>query len=232
MKFTKSSSTRNSTKPARNRNKTKVAGNNQRNGYRGKGRAKTSTSSIKPEDRKVVLFNKPFDVLTQFTDDQGRKTLKDFIDIAGVYAAGRLDRDSEGLLVLTNDGKLQNKIASPEHKTSKCYWVQVEGIPSEEKLQQLRDGVELKDGLTKPAKVKVIEEPNIIWPRVPPIRERQSIPTCWLSLTISEGKNRQVRRMTAHVGHPTLRLVRYRVGNWTIDDIANGEYKVLTGSDI
>lgn len=232
MKFTKSSSTRNSTKSAPNRNKTKVAGNKQRNGYRTKPKAKTTSTSIKPEDRKVVLFNKPFDVLTQFTDDQGRKTLKDFIDIPGVYAAGRLDRDSEGLLVLTNDGKLQNKIASPTHKTSKCYWVQVEGIPSDEKLQQLREGVELKDGLTKPAKAKIIEQPNIIWPRVPPIRERKAIPTTWLELTISEGKNRQVRRMTAHIGHPTLRLIRYRVGNWTIDDVANGEYKLLQGKDL
>lgn len=229
MKFTKSSSTRNSTKPSTFRNKTKVAGKSQRTATKPHNRAKSNAPSIKPGDRKVVLFNKPFDVLTQFTDDQGRKTLKDYIDIPGVYAAGRLDRDSEGLLVLTNDGKLQNKIASPKHKTTKCYWVQVEGVPSEVKLQQLRDGIELKDGLTKPAKAKIIEQPNIIWPRVPPIRERKSIPTCWLELTISEGKNRQVRRMTAHIGHPTLRLVRYRVGNWTIDNIDNGEYKLLTG---
>lgn len=232
MKFTKSNSARNSTKPVRNRNKTKVAGNNHKDSHKTKYKAKTVTPSIKPEDRKVVLFNKPFDVLTQFTDEQGRKTLKDFIDIPQVYAAGRLDRDSEGLLVLTNDGKLQNKIASPQHKTTKCYWVQVEGVPSEEKLQQLRAGVELKDGLTKPAKATIIAEPTIMWPRVPPIRERKSIPTCWIELTISEGKNRQVRRMTAHIGHPTLRLVRYRVGNWTIDDIANGEYKLLTGDNL
>ena len=171
-----------------------------------------------PEQTQVVLFNKPFQVLTQFTDADGRKTLKDFILITGVYPAGRLDRDSEGLLVLTNNGQLQNKIASPEHKTSKCYWVQVENIPDENKLQQLRDGVELNDGMTKPALVKIIEQPQIVWDREPPIRERKNI---------SEGRNRQVRRMTAHIGHPTLRLIRYRVGNWTIDDIPNGQYTLL-----
>lgn len=177
-------------------------------------------------DRKIILFNKPFNVLTQFTDGQARQTLKDFIDIPDVYAAGRLDKDSEGLLVLTNDGKLAQTLTDPKKKTSKTYWVQVEGSISDAALKQLRQGLTLKDGLTKPAKAKKISPPNI-WPRTPPIRERQHIPTSWLSLTISEGKNRQVRRMTAAVGYPTLRLIRYRVGNWTIDGIDNGHYIVV-----
>ena len=166
---------------------------------------------MKASDTKIVLFNKPFQVLSQFTD------------IPDVYAAGRLDRDSEGLLVLTNDGKLQHKLAHPNAKTSKTYWVQVEGTPNETALDALRNGVELKDGMTKPAKVKAIEAPQV-WDRNPPVRFRQAIPTSWLSITISEGRNRQVRRMTAHIGFPTLRLIRYRVGSWTIDGIDNGKY--------
>ncbi|MCW8994566.1 MAG: rRNA large subunit pseudouridine synthase E [Psychromonas sp.] len=192
----------------------------------------TAKNTTKPANgpQKIVLFNKPFDVLSQFTDEgnprNSRQTLKDFIDIPGVYAAGRLDRDSEGLLLLTNDGRLQAKITQPGAKTSKTYWVQVEGTPTEEDLQKLRDGVQLKDGLTLPAKIAIISEPQI-WPRNPPIRERANIPTTWLSVTITEGRNRQVRRMTANIGFPTLRLIRYRIGSWTIDGIANGKYKLL-----
>ena len=171
----------------------------------------------------TLLFNKPFNVLCQFRDAQGRACLGDFIDVSGVYAAGRLDRDSEGLLVLTNDGALNHKITDPAHKMSKTYWVQVEGEVTDNAIAHLCRGVELKDGMTRPAKVKRIDEPNL-WPRNPPVRYRKHIPTSWLSITITEGKNRQVRRMTAHVGFPTLRLIRYRIGNWTIDGIDNGKY--------
>lgn len=173
---------------------------------------------------RIILFNKPFDVLSQFTDQQGRKTLKDYISVEGVYAAGRLDRDSEGLLMLTDSGELKHRIASSDHKVTKAYWVQVEGAPVDSDLQPLRDGLELKDGMTRPAKAKLLGESPVGWPRVPPIRVRKSIPDTWLELTISEGRNRQVRRMCAAIGFPVLRLVRYRVASWTLDGIDPGSF--------
>ena len=176
----------------------------------------------------ILLFNKPFDVLCQFTDNQNRATLADYIKQKNVYAAGRLDRDSEGLLILTDDGKLQHKITDPKNKMQKTYWVQVEGNISKKATEKLQEGVTLKDGLTKPAKAKIISEPKNLWPRNPPIRERKNIPTSWLQLTISEGRNRQVRRMTAAVGFPTLRLIRYSIGDWIIDNIKTGELITVT----
>jgi len=176
---------------------------------------------------KLVLFNKPYGVLSQFTSQDGFKTLADYIDEPGVYAAGRLDKNSEGLLVLTDDGVLQNRITSPKHKQPKTYWVQVEGSPDEAALNALRQGVELKDGWTRPANVRPIEAPDV-WPRNPPIRERKSIPTAWLEVTLTEGRNRQVRRMTAAVGLPTLRLIRFRIGSWSIEGLSPGQSRLLT----
>ncbi len=176
---------------------------------------------------KIILFNKPFNTLTQFTGEPGDSTLADFIPVKDVYAAGRLDKDSEGLLVLTNDGILQARLTQPKSKSPKTYWVQVEGIPTEESLSRLRDGVELNDGWTLPAGIELMQEPNI-WDRNPPIRHRPSIPTSWIAITLEEGRNRQVRRMTAAVGHPTLRLIRHRMGEWTVDDLQPGEWKEVS----
>ena len=174
----------------------------------------------------LVLFNKPYGVLSQFSRKDDAVVLADYVTLDNVYPAGRLDKDSEGLLLLTNDGRLQHCISHPRHKLLKTYWAQVEGVPDETSLQTLRDGVTLKDGLTAPAQARLISEPEI-WPRTPPVRYRAAIPTTWLELKISEGRNRQVRRMTAAVGFPTLRLIRYAVGIWTLAGLAPGEWRLL-----
>lgn len=177
--------------------------------------------------RRIILLNKPFNVLSQFTDAEGRATLRSYVHERGAYPCGRLDRDSEGLLVLTNDGALQHRLSHPEAKVSKSYWVQVEGLPEESALQRLRDGLLLKDGMTLPTKCQRMLEPSALWPRDPPIRERRHIPTSWLELVLREGRNRQARRMCAAVGHPVLRLIRYRVASWTIDGLACGHSRVI-----
>ena len=172
---------------------------------------------------RLILLNKPYDVLCQFSGGEGRQTLADFVDVPRVYPAGRLDRDSEGLLLLTDDGKLQAKIANPQFKLPKTYFVQVEGIPTDEALEGLAKGVMLNDGPSRPADVARLDDPGL-WPRNPPIRVRNSIPDSWISLTIREGRNRQVRRMTAAIGHPTLRLVRVQIGDWSLGDLAPGQW--------
>lgn len=175
---------------------------------------------------RLVLFNKPYGVLTQFTDSgQQRPTLANYIDLPGVYVSGRLDLDSEGLLLLTDDGRLQAKIADPRHKTGKVYWAQVEGIPDEAALEALRRGVMLNDGPTRPTQAKSMAEPANLWPRDPPIRYREKIPTSWIELTLAEGRNRQVRRMTAAVGHPTLRLIRFAIGPWSLEGLPPGQWR-------
>lgn len=181
----------------------------------------------------LILFNKPFNVVCQFSPHSpsngkaGHETLKDYIAIPNVYAAGRLDTDSEGLLILTDDGALQHKLSHPKHKELKTYWVQVEGTPEDADLQPIKAGVDLGDFISQPALVRLMAEPENIWPRNPPIRERKAIATTWLEIKISEGKNRQVRRMTAKIGFPTLRLIRYAIGSYTLDDIEIGSYKTL-----
>lgn len=180
---------------------------------------------------RLILFNKPFGVLSQFTDrgteGSARATLSDYIKVPGVYPAGRLDRDSEGLLLLTDDGRLQQRIADPKFKLPKTYWAQVEGEVGEDALLALQRGVRLQDGMTRPAEARLLADPQL-WPRDPPIRMRKSVPDCWLTLTIREGRNRQVRRMTAAVGHPTLRLVRWAIGDWTLDGLAPGEWREIS----
>ncbi len=175
----------------------------------------------------LIAFNKPFGVLSQFSsgkDDSPHPTLADFIDVPGVYPAGRLDRDSEGLLLLTDEGRLQSRIAEPKHKMPKTYLAQVEGVPDADALKALADGVRLKDGMTRPARARLTDPPPL-WDRDPPIRYRKSVPDSWIALEITEGRNRQVRRMTAAVGHPTLRLVRWKVGDWSVEGLAPGEWR-------
>jgi 23S rRNA pseudouridine2457 synthase len=176
---------------------------------------------------RLILFNKPYGVLSQFTPEGRWQGLRDHLSVPGVYAAGRLDADSEGLLILTDDGSLQSRIADPKHKLPKTYWAQVEGAPTEDELEPLRRGVDLGDFVTRPATAHVIDEPAGLWPRNPPVRFRAAIPTAWIELTIKEGKNRQVRRMTAKIGFPTLRLIRAAVGEWTLGALQPGEWKEL-----
>jgi 23S rRNA pseudouridine2457 synthase len=175
----------------------------------------------------LILFNKPYGVISQFSAQPPHQTLADYIPIPHVYPAGRLDTDSEGLLLLTDSGRLQHQISDPKHKLAKIYWVQVEGKVNARQLQQLQNGLDLGDFTTQPAQAEEIEAPANLWPRIPPIRERKTIPTSWLRLTIYEGKNRQVRRMTAKVGLPTLRLIRYAIGPWNIDELPLGQWSSL-----
>lgn len=174
----------------------------------------------------LIAFNKPFNVLCQFTGGAGRCTLADFVTVKGVYAAGRLDYDSEGLVLLTDDGTLQKRIADPRHRAKKSYLAQVERVPAEAALTRLRHGVKLRDGMTAPAGARLVEEPDWLWPREPPVRYRRNIPTAWLVITLTEGRNRQVRRMTAAVGYPTLRLIRVSIGEWMLGSLRPGAWEV------
>lgn len=175
---------------------------------------------------KLILFNKPFNVLCQFTGEAGDQILADYINIPKVYPAGRLDKDSEGLLLLTDNGQLQHQISNPKNKMAKVYWVQVEGEPTDKDLEPLRKGIKIQNYISKPAIVEIMPEPSV-WQRDPPIRQRQNIPASWLKITIKEGKNRQVRRMTAAIGFPTLRLIRAQIGDWHLANLKPGEYKQL-----
>jgi 23S rRNA pseudouridine2457 synthase len=181
---------------------------------------------------RVILLNKPYGTLCQFTGEGGRSTLKDFVGVAGFYPAGRLDADSEGLVVLTDDGALQARIADPRHKLEKAYWVQVDGEPSDDALDALARGVDLGDFVSRPATARRIDEPAGLWPRTPPIRVRKALPTAWIEVALREGKNRQVRRMTAKVGLPTLRLIRHRVGAWRLEGLAPGEWREAPAGDL
>jgi len=179
----------------------------------------------------LILFNKPYHVLSQFRDTEGRATLADFIDVPDVYAAGRLDYDSEGLLLLTDDGRLQARVSQPAAKTPKTYWAQVEGVPSTRQLDELSRGVTLKDGRAKATSAAILVPPEDLWARDPPIRYRASVPDTWIQVTVSEGRNRQVRRMTAAVGLPTLRLIRYSIGPWSLDGLGPGESRQLSSEE-
>ncbi|NVD06302.1 pseudouridine synthase [Vibrio sp. JPW-9-11-11] len=214
------------TKPASGFKRNKSNASHRTSSAKNRYKPNKAKPRISPNERRVIIFNKPYDTLSQFTDGDGRKTLADFIPVKDVYAAGRLDRDSEGLMVLTNDGVLQAKLTQPKSKSPKTYWVQVDGAPSESDLDKLRKGVELKDGMTLPAQVEVIDAPEV-WERTPPVRFRANIPTTWLAITIIEGRNRQVRRMTAHIGYPTLRLIRYSMGELTLDNLQPGQWKEI-----
>ncbi len=176
----------------------------------------------------LILLNKPYRVLSQFRNPDGRATLADFVDVPGVYPAGRLDYDSEGLLLMTDDGRLQARISNPKSRTPKIYWAQVEGVPTPAQCRQLERGVDLRDGPARAVSARLIDEPAALWPRDPPIRYRRNVPDSWLEITLTEGRNRQVRRMTAAVGLPTLRLIRYAVGDWTVDGLAPGEWRKPT----